>query len=146
MFLVVSVFCKHFLYIWGFSSVKQNLQASGTFQHGWESPSYTLSPHYAHYSLDILPSGYLTVRHGIDGPQKSMVYLLNVVIFHGYVSHNQMVGYILFSPGNPAKRRAFWACIWKSLWLIGFKTCGTIEQSLVLEASKVTKYVTSGDE
>ena len=33
--------------------------------------------------------------HGIDGPNRNRwftwVYLLNMVIFHGYVSHNQMV-------------------------------------------------------
>ena len=40
-----------------------------------------------------LPSGYLTVRHGIDGPFIDGLPINSMVIFHGYVSHNQMVLY-----------------------------------------------------
>ena len=38
-----------------------------------------------------LPSGYLTVCHGIDGPFIDGLPINSMVIFHGYVSHNQMV-------------------------------------------------------
>ena len=37
--------------------------------------------------------GSLTVRHGIDGPNRNRWFtvLNSMVMFHGYVSHNQMV-------------------------------------------------------
>ena len=43
---------------------------------------------------EVLPSGYLTVRHGespslIGKPSISMGHL-----YHGYVSHNQMVSFV----------------------------------------------------
>jgi len=41
--------------------------------------------------ISHLPSGYLTVRHGIDGPFIDGLAINSMVIFHGYVSHNQMV-------------------------------------------------------
>jgi hypothetical protein len=33
----------------------------------------------------ILPSGYLTVRHGIDGPFIDGLPIKKMVMFHGYV-------------------------------------------------------------
>ena len=44
-------------------------------------------------TIHELPSGYLTVRHGIDGPFIDGLPINSMVIFHGYVSHNQMVLY-----------------------------------------------------
>ena len=43
--------------------------------------------------LYYIPSGYSTVRHGIDGPNRNRWFtvLNSMVIFHGYVSHNQRV-------------------------------------------------------
>jgi hypothetical protein len=46
-------------------------------------------PSIGHYLY--LPSGYLLHSHGIDGPFIDGLPFLNMVIFHGYVSHIQMI-------------------------------------------------------
>ena len=51
-------------------------------------------PSWGHgWFYDVLPSGYLTVCHGKWPIYRwfTWVYLLKMVIIHGYVSHNQMV-------------------------------------------------------
>ena len=42
-------------------------------------------------SISHLPSGYLTVRHGSHGLFIDGLPFLKMVIFHGYVTNNQMV-------------------------------------------------------
>ena len=43
--------------------------------------------------LELIPSGYLTVRHGIDGPNRNRWFaeLKNGWIFHGELLNNQRV-------------------------------------------------------
>ena len=43
-----------------------------------------------------VPSGYLTVRHGKYGPFIDGLPINSMVIFHGYVSHNQRVIYTVY--------------------------------------------------
>ena len=82
------------------SSAKARLSSSKTKPVA-EKPLVEATPTYAGcnerkirssqcYFWDI-PSGYLSHSHGIDGPLIDGLPINSMVIFHGYVSHNQMV-------------------------------------------------------
>jgi hypothetical protein len=60
-----------------------------------------------------------------------MVYLLKMVIFHGYVSHNQMVS--VTSHPNPTIPRQYWVSIQSELqrWQLRGEVVGHLERTEV---------------
>ena len=60
-----------------------------------------------------------------------MVYLLKMVIFHGYVSHNQMVS--VTSHPNPTIPRQYWVSIQSELqrWQLQGEVVGHLERTEV---------------
>jgi hypothetical protein len=80
----------------------------GTF-FSWPKRSYKtiFKDIYQKPTKNHLPSGYLTVCHGIDGPNRNRWFteLKNGGSFHGYVSHNQRV-YIFTINDHPSLKVA----------------------------------------
>ena len=70
--------------------------------------------------LDLTLWLWLTVRHGIDGSFIE-VYLLKILIFHGYVSHNQMVFDLLKDP--LWKPHSFGGCLTRIIYQFPCEKC-----------------------